>query len=264
MKYAFVSNSVVDLWAEPRCNSERLSQVLYGDVVSLHGVRNGFAQVRERDGYGGWLDKRFLVSCSKPATKPPTGWKPVIVATPTAWFDYQKGGTPTPPYFLFYGTRLFAGRAARGSIKVRMPDGSQRAMGERAVRLLPDQPVFPGHHKFFLEARKFLGVPYLWGGITSFGFDCSGFVRVLFRQFGIDIPRDTKDQIKVGIEISRNKIRQGDLLFFDRHVAVAMRNGRFIHASIGGGGVRINSLRSKDSDYRADLDRDFKTARRLL
>ncbi|MBI5266897.1 MAG: SH3 domain-containing protein, partial [candidate division Zixibacteria bacterium] len=133
MKYAFVSNSVVDLWAQPRFNSDRLSQILYGDIVSVHEERNGFARVREQDGYTGWLDKRFLVACPKPAIKPPTGWKPAIVATPTAWFDYQKGGTAEPPYFLFYGTRILAGRAARGSISVRLPDGSQRALGERAV-----------------------------------------------------------------------------------------------------------------------------------
>jgi len=86
----------------------------------------------------------------------------------------------------------------------------------------------------------------------------------VFSRFGVFLPRDTKDQIKCGREVEQKEIVTGDLLFFKRHVAIATPRGRIIHSSVGGGGVRINSLRAGQELYRADLDRDYVTARRVL
>jgi cell wall-associated NlpC family hydrolase len=264
MKYARVTTNVLDLWAEPRYNSERSSQVLYGDVVSLGKEQQGFVQVKESDGYSGWLDVRFLTPCPKPSPVPPRGWKRAIVNSPTAWINPVEGQSIPAPFFFFYGTRLLTRRAKPGILSVCLPDGTVFPFSERAVRELSPTRSKPRPQEIIREARKHLGVPYLWGGITPFGFDCSGLVRMVFRQFGIELPRDTKDQIRVGREVRREEVKPGDLLFFNRHVGIAMRLGRIIHASVGGGGVRINSLRADTPDYRPDLDRDFKLARRLL
>ncbi len=96
------------------------------------------------------------------------------------------------------------------------------------------------------------------------GFDCSGFVRSIFASFGICLARDTKDQIREGGQIERRLVRQGDLLFFDRHVGLALSKERLIHASMGGGGVRINAINKDLPDYREDLDRNFVMARRII
>ncbi|MCK4632599.1 MAG: C40 family peptidase, partial [candidate division Zixibacteria bacterium] len=74
----------------------------------------------------------------------------------------------------------------------------------------------------------------------------------------------TKDQIKEGCEIERDQMKHGDLIFFDRHVGIACGEDSIVHASLGGGGVRVNSIRPGGVDYRQDLDRDYRTTRRII
>jgi cell wall-associated NlpC family hydrolase len=78
------------------------------------------------------------------------------------------------------------------------------------------------------------------------------------------MPRDTKDQITMGERVDRDCIKTGDLLFFRRHVGLAIGRTHLVHASRGGGGVRINALVPGLPDYREDLDRDFVQARRMI
>ena len=101
------------------------------------------------------------------------------------------------------------------------------------------------------DCKRFLGVPYKWGGKTPFGFDCSGLVQTVFRINGILMPRDSKDQHKVvkesKIELSINA-KSGDLLFFKEdekicHVAIYNKDMKFIHSS---GKVKENSLVEED------------------
>ncbi|MFJ2176407.1 C40 family peptidase [Streptomyces sp. NPDC087851] len=99
-------------------------------------------------------------------------------------------------------------------------------------------------------ARKYLGLQYVWGGNTPSGFDCSGLVQYVFGKNGITVPRVTYDQINVGQSVQPNKLRAGDLVFFDTdrkrsgpdHVGIYMGGGKFIHAPAPGKGVKVSSL----------------------
>lgn len=98
-------------------------------------------------------------------------------------------------------------------------------------------------------AKKFLGTPYVWGGTTPDGFDCSGFVQYVYKHFGYNIPRTTKEQIKVGYDAPVDQLQPGDLLFFDTqgsgtptdvsHVGMYIGDGMFIHAPRTGDVVKI-------------------------
>lgn len=100
--------------------------------------------------------------------------------------------------------------------------------------------------KIISTAKQYIGVPYLWGGITPNGFDCSGYVQYVFNQCGITLPRTVAQQWTVGISISKSNLREGDLVFFKTgsavsHMGIYIGNNQFIHASTSKG-VVISSL----------------------
>ena len=100
-------------------------------------------------------------------------------------------------------------------------------------------------------AMEYLGVPYVFGGTSPGGFDCSGYVRYVFAQAGIALPRMADEQYEVGRPVATGDLRTGDLVFFSTyeygpsHVGIYLSNGNFINAS-SSRGVVIDSL---SSDY---------------
>lgn len=93
-------------------------------------------------------------------------------------------------------------------------------------------------------AKKFMGTPYVWGGTTPKGFDCSGFVQYVYRNSaGIELPRSTYDQINVGTAVSQNDLQPGDLVFpHTGHVGIYVGNGQMIHSPKTGDVVKISSV----------------------
>jgi len=109
------------------------------------------------------------------------------------------------------------------------------------------------------SAKRYLGGKYVWGGTKPNGFDCSGYVKYLYEQQGIELPRTAYEQSKVGLYVTRDELKKGDLLFFltDKsrhipitHVGMYIGNDKFIHAASRKKGIIISSLsKSKYSKY---------------
>lgn len=112
-------------------------------------------------------------------------------------------------------------------------------------------------------ALRYLGVPYMWGGTSFSGVDCSGFVQAVFEHNGIELPRTADSQFLAGQPVSQSDLRPGDLVFFETyavgasHVGIFLGGGRFIHAS-SSDGVRVDAL---GEDYYAQR---YLGARRLI
>lgn len=112
-------------------------------------------------------------------------------------------------------------------------------------------------------SKQFMGVPYVTGGSSPSGFDCSGFTSYVYRQFGVSLPRTASSQAGAGIEVSRGNLVPGDLVFFDTyggisHVGIFTGGDSFIHATVPGDVVKISSLSSSYYSPR------FVTARRVI
>jgi len=105
-------------------------------------------------------------------------------------------------------------------------------------------PAGGGHSAAAQIALRYLGVPYVWGGSSPSGFDCSGFVAYVYGQVGVSLPHYSGAQYSYGLPVSRGDLQPGDLVFFDGlgHVGIYVGGGEFIHAPQTGDVVKISSL----------------------
>ncbi len=264
MDFAAVRAGVADVRARPDHASERVNQALFGEGLRVSGRRDGFVEVIQYDGYRGWVDERLVCSL--------TSGQFEVLSEPNAIVSVSwtrprrsKGKYVDAPWVLYFGTRVRMGsKSADGYHRVEWPGEDGLWIRGAHLRPLPPSGGPPLGRHLVIQARRFLGVPYLWGGVTTTGFDCSGLVRTVAASFGLELPRDTRDQIAVGESVEQSRVKSGDLLFFQRHVAIAMSQGRFIHASRAAGGVSIHSLRPGSMEYRADLADTYEQARRVV
>ncbi len=133
-----------------------------------------------------------------------------------------------------------------------------------SVAAFKQSPNYQGKLTVVDTAMQYIGVPYLWGGSTPAGFDCSGFTQYVFKQHGIQINRTTQTQYQNGVYVEKDALQPGDLVFFQNtyrpgisHVGIYIGNGRFIHAS-SSQGVTVTSM---DNSYWATR---YYGARRIL
>ena len=138
-------------------------------------------------------------------------------------------------------------------------DGKTTAVGGQVFKFEGEQTKGTGTREALVHtAFSYLNAPYLWGGRTPFGIDCSGFTQMVYRQYGSSIPRDASQQAKKGETLSfLEECLPGDLAFFDNsegaitHVGIVLEDGKIIHAS---GRVRVDGL-DHSGIYNAELGR---------
>ena len=240
-----VRRTVAPMHRNGSSRTEQVSQASLGAAVSVLERRGGWLRVRTPDGYDGWVSRG---ACSTP----PAGWQGPWLEVTDRWANFR----------IAPDSRLAACELA--TIGTRLPYLSHNDRWTEA--LLPDgRRVWTESHRaaqvealdrgtdsasVLATAHRLLGVPYLWGGCTPLGLDCSGFVQLVMQLHGLPLPRDAYQQMECGQPIAREDAAAADLVFFGpqgpasarvTHIGIALGDGQFIHAA-GSAEVRINAL----------------------
>ena len=235
------------------------TQVLLGDEVLVLELLTGWARVAVVDqatpldarGYPVWIPRAQLS-----AIAPPESGTTVVVRKPTAWLAASDG----TQLEVSYGTRLPVIAAAATSYTVGLPGGLVMTIASGSVTAWP-MPATGA--SIVADGRAFLGLPYLWGGTSGWGFDCSGLVHVIYKAHGLALPRNSDPQSKVGAAVARGAVQPGDLVFFSTagsayHVAIFAGSGAVIDSPSPGYPVEQVALNTMP------LVSDYSGARRVL
>lgn len=249
-----VAIPVTDIRSTPELWGTRVSQGVLGDPVrALREVDGWVFGFVGAIGYPGWVQKRHLAEA--PAFIPTHRIAEAVVPI--------RDSEGKLIFLAPMNALLQVVDERRG--EVQLPDGRKGMVPPEALLPLESQkPIGPEDIPALLAlAQTFLGTPYLWGGLTPFGFDCSGLVYALFQRFGRLLPRDSSTQRKVGrpVPTDLEALKPGDLVFFPGHVGLYLGERRYIHANLALGGVVISSLDPRDPDF---LDIPFQEARRVI
>ncbi len=235
-----VTATVAPLLAGPTLQSEQLSQLVLGEGAEILGVQGEMLQVRTLlDGYPGWIAAGYVARL-------PLGEVEAWLAS-AAWSEGA---------LLRDGAGVAIRAPHRARVRIEEPGWVQLPNGDRGEILAGavsshDELVAGAREESPAEWawREFAGTPYLWGGITGAGIDCSGLTQNTFLARGVVLPRDAQQQASHGHVIDPAERREGDLLFFrardrDRigHVGLLADGDMMVHSTIDTGGVVRESL----------------------
>ncbi|MEZ0325543.1 MAG: NlpC/P60 family protein [Fimbriimonas sp.] len=234
-RYAVVTGNDVMVREKPTSASDAKTKVQAGTRVTVLYRENNWYKLRFPHGTAGWVRGDFLKATSAP----------VRVA------KVKKPAKISKPH-------------KQTKLAVVQRDETDSGYIQQPV-VAPQQKKGQTVEKIMSKAQSLRGVRYRWGGASRSGTDCSGFTTQVFKSNGISLPRTSGAQSKVGKPVSRKDLQKGDLVFFKTtrsarvsHVGIYIGNGKFIHASSGGGRVMESSL--SDGYY----NNRFVTARRMI
>ena len=260
-------SSVVDVRREPEHSSELLTQAIMGETMTRLDARGDWYLVMLDDGYHGWVRSWNVGEFPKETAVSYGERAGAMVGASVAYVLAEPRAGSIPVSDITAGSRIVTGEAAEGYTCVELPGGRSGFLETGSLEDLPAGK--PARETVLERARRFLGIPYIWGGTSAKGFDCSGLVKRVFRMEGIETQRDADQQSATGSPVEEAgllEIPEGALLFFGEggrvtHVTVSLGAGRFIHSY---GDVRINSLLEKDPVYEEKLARIYLFSRDLL
>lgn len=267
--WALVNRAVADVRREPRNGAEQLTQLLIGEAVRVLDERDGWLLIRaEQDGYLGWSRAGALYPCDQQAVTKYQSAAHWLISAPVAPAFDRPSRSAALIGQLPLGARLPVADETAQFVWLRRPDerGWWVASHDGLPTAQQPQPTPAGIAATLDRLRRGVGTPYLWGGRSSFGYDCSGLTQTFYRFMGVSIPRDADQQFVAGTPVA-GAPQPGDLVFFGgddnglidprtahiTHVAIALGGDELLHANGTTWNIAYNSLDPASPIYRAWL-----------
>jgi hypothetical protein len=276
--YGIIPLSVGNMRSKPGNAEELGSQVLMGMVVKVLKKQRGYYYVQSHDKYLGWIDgaEIHLVTQGEADT-----WSvaPKVIATALYATVREQPSTRSLPVSDLVAACMMKRIGERGQwISVELPDGRKGFVERSAVQ---DYQTWKQTRRLtganiVRDAKALLGIPYLWGGTSTKGMDCSGYTKTVYRLNGLELNRDANQQATMGTPVPYTDDMQnfstGDLLFFGQkaaaekperitHVGIYLEKKQFIHSS---GRVQLGSFDPDSPYYEGRLLERFVRARRVI
>jgi cell wall-associated NlpC family hydrolase len=250
------------------------SQVLLGTTLKVLDRERNWYMIQTPDNYIGWSDGSTFARITQNQFERYQGNKFLMFAKPYG-FSYAKADENSQTISdLTWGNLLAVKDTLLDFYEVIYPDGRNAFVLKKEVigHLEWKQTVTASEQNLVNAAFKMQGLPYLWGGTSWKGVDCSGFTRMIYQSNGILLPRDASQQVWSGVEVAFDSLQVGDLLFFGEkastekservvHVGMWLGNKEFIHSS---GMVKISSFDECMPLYDAHNAGRYLRARRIL
>ncbi len=233
-----INQSVVNVYVQPVDDSEVDSQAIYGNsVVVIEENGSGWSRIRMPDGVEGWVKSSQVVR--NDSFEQSGSLRPL--KNLFAHIYRVKDTTPNPPLLTIpYGAKIKLVEAidmGERWVGVELVTGEMAWIQRGDVDFAPKLKTLEETLAF---SKKFIGLPYTWGGTSSYGYDCSGFVQMLFKEMGLLLPRNSRDQAKSPLltPVSREDLLAGDLIFFGEsritHVGIYLGNDEVIYSGVRG------------------------------
>lgn len=253
---------VTDIQRDPTQDSERVTQALYGEPVAILEQQGNWLKVKlpHQENYEGWVNYFAL----QPAKKLQSATAYIIKVPNTSVYSQPQANAETIVE-LSLGAVVPSSETQSGEFtQITLMNGSQGYVKSSHLSTYESRnPSEVSSDSILATAKQLVGQPYLWGGMTTPGVDCSGFVHTVFKVHGVQLHRDADLQYyQDGISVAQSELQPGDLVFFETyksgpsHLGIYIGDRRFIHASSKG--VGYDSL---DSDYYGSR---FLGAKRIL
>jgi len=278
--YAVAKNSVINIRSKPKHSAELGTQGLLGMSLKVFDKKGDFYRVQTPDNYISWVDKGGITLMTKEEF---ANWnqQQKIIYTQNTGSVYRDAKTTSSAISdIVFGGLLILEEESKNFYKVTFPDKRIGFVKKSEAVLynywLINNPETPENIENY--AKRFLGFPYLWGGTSTKGVDCSGFTKTVYLMNGFVIPRDASQQILAGKTVDANLeftgLQKGDLMFFGKkatektrqrvtHVGIWLGNGKgeFIHSS---GRVHLSSINKEEKNYDAYNTNRYLGSKRYL